>query len=665
VLSVVLATLSGCGTRSKVVVYTFETPPTSWEVVSNSGGGELFSVRDHHLDLAGERSFVEPTAFSSMSGSVDLAFLDAGGRGASRRARSSALAGIVLEHASDPRLFCLALTPRDRGKSRVYRGKNPFVPRGGAGWRERSNAWPTGFSRLEFEVRGGSVTFRVDGKEIDGGELASVPPSGKPGWRVGIFSSGARTRWNNFIVGESGSAAFSASSHIDWGDSTTITSLEREFLLEAKRFESRPSRSGVFAVVAPLTGALAACRAIGDDSRYDSLSSAAAKTAAQLRGAARRVGEEELLVKAFGSIARTTSERRTILGVSDQEFVQRAKKAEAAGRWTEALVYYTVALEVESDAATEASVRELMSKLPTPSYSLAVDDSRANKKSLVSSMRFRERVTASYGGLRRGGDNRGISIRLQIQKADIDSEKETATRRVSVADGSARIPEAERKELERLKTSRDDDLREAIANAHVLKASAQVLGGDTLEYVRPFTLDGKKYDLHATDGKRLAKDYARYSQLKQKWDRLAGRMHIEQISAKRTTVSIAFRARLDVFYDGKVIVDGEMFDVYRGLELWEHPAVPDKGIARSKPSNAEFQAAVAWVRERVLRRFDRLISTANILSKLSRDQRLTFLIGVARGTRGSRDELSLRWAIQQEFGIESVLRDSVARRLLD
>ena len=664
VVGLLLALTSGCGGRSKIVVHTFETPPTSWDVVHAAGGGELYSVRDHHLDLAGVRVFVEPTAFTSLSGSVDLAFLDSGstrGRGSGR----VGIAGVFLENESARRFFCFALRPRDRGQWRAYRAESPFEPRGGAGWRDRAGTGPTGFSRLEFETRGHSVVFRVDGREIAGGQLASSAQGSPSAWRVGIFSSGARTRWNNFVVGDNVDASFAPSSHVDWGDAATVVGLESEFRRQAKSFETRPSRGGVFALAAPLGGALEACRRNGDSDRYDALSSSAAGVAVGLRGAARRIGEEELFVKAFGSLARTSSERRTILGVADSEFTERATRAEAAGHSIEALVCYAAALEIESEASLESRFRALKSKIPTLSYSFVVDDSRARKKKLISTMKLHERVNAVYGGLPRGGGDHVLSVRLVIQKANVNTEKEDAVRRVSVAVGGAGMLEVERRELERLRSSRGDDLREAIANARVLEAGAELLGSRASERPGPFTLNGKTYRLAGSDGERLSKDYARYAELQAKWDRLAGRLRTEQVAAKRTTVSISFKARLDVMYDGRPIVSAEPFDEYLGLELWDHPALPDKGVERSKPSNAEFQLALVSVRARVFRRFDRLISTANVISKLEPDQRLAFLIGAARGARRPRDELSLRWALQKEFGIESVLRDAVARRLLD
>jgi hypothetical protein len=142
-------------------------------------------------------------------------------------------------------------------------------------------------------------------------------------------------------------------------------------------------------------------------------------------------------------------------------------------------------------------------------------------------------------------------------------------------------------------------------------------------------------------------------------------MRTETVDGERTTVSIRFKATLELHFNGRRIVGPERFDEYLGLELWKHGAVAEKGIERSVPSQRDIDSAVEALSDRVLRRFARLVSKANVVSRLEPADKLGFLVALARGTRRPQDEVSLQWALEQELGLSSVVRDGVARRLLE
>jgi len=665
IAALALSLASGCGSTSKVVLHTFEIPPTSWVELTTARaghGGRLdapLSVRNHHLQLSGSRALLETAAFEQLRGSVDLAIVGGDPDG---------IAGVFLWQNGAAKLLCLALRPRGEGQSRFYRGAVPFVPTGGAGWKRRLGG-ATGFARIGFAVQGGKAEFRIDGKVVGSRSVSSAATagSGPAVWQVGVFSHGVKSRWNSFIVADPRDAgsrdgrAYSPEQYVDWGDAGTADRLVAEFAGASRRFANDPSRPGVFAIAAPLEAALNICRANGDTTRLAKIQSQANDVAAKLRSAARRIGEDELWISAFRDTAKSGGDREKLLGAEGADFAKKAADARAQKRFAEALVWAAAALEVRSTPEGLRGFEDLSRRVPALGFAFRFDESKKRKK-ILDEAKFREILTGKYGGLSRRDD--GIVVDLTVKRSDIASEVEKATRRVTVSAEGMGMSEEERKELERLESSRAEDLREAIAGAQAIRASAQVLGRSAVEDLQDYEFDGKTYELHINEGKRLRKDFARYRALKSRWDSLAGKTRIEEIDAERTTLSMWFRAGLDVSFRGKKIVSGEELSEYFGIELWKHAADPAKRIEASRPTKGDLREALDIVRARALRRFDRLTSKHHLITKLSADERVAFFVQIARGTGSNADQISLRWLLQEEFGLSSVLRDRVARRLL-
>ena len=59
-----------------------------------------------------------------------------------------------------------------------------------------------------------------------------------------------------------------------------------------------------------------------------------------------------------------------------------------------------------------------------------------------------------------------------------------------------------------------------------------------------------------------------------------------------------------------------------------------------------------------------MISRAKLLARLEKSDRLALLVRLARSSGNSRDELTLRWYLEKEFGFKEVLCDEVSRHLL-
>ena len=174
-----------------------------------------------------------------------------------------------------------------------------------------------------------------------------------------------------------------------------------------------------------------------------------------------------------------------------------------------------------------------------------------------------------------------------------------------------------------------------------------------------------KYELHIDDGKRALKDHARLSALRAKWDGLKSKLSYEEIEAERTTVSINFSAVVELVYRGQILVAAGELSAYRGLVLWLHDAVAEKGIEGSAPSKDDIRPAAEAVRRRVLGQFAGHISKAKLLAKLGRQDRLALLLRLARASGNTEDILSLRWYLGRDFEFKEVLCDEVSGRLLN
>lgn len=650
---------SGCADKETLVVHTFESAPRNW--LERSGKGESpqasagLDVSSHSLRLQGTRVLLDPTRFDDFNGIIDVTV--AGGT-------PKGFAGIFLKREGDEKFYCFALRPWGAGEYRYYAANDPLRPAGGSGWQTAKRNTPAGYVRIGFEYRGGKIRFSMDDENFSPGfeiVLSQVKTAGS--WRVGIFSMGLDTRWNNFIVSDDFSGRRLVN-FVEWGGAEAAKNLEREFMDGARAFIENPNRSNIFTLTAALSGAHNIYRHIGAKSESESLGARAAGLLDRMKSAARRLGEEELLVRCFSMGVSSATDRRRVPGARGEDFIARGQKAADGERFAEAAVYYAAALSLQDGPQLAAKLAAAKSKIPIPSYSFEVDDEKV-KNRVVPQSRFRSAVQTDFGGLPRQDDG-DLVIRVEVNRSSSSKDVETATRRIPIIVGGEGMSSAEREEMLRLEREFPEFLIDAMARAEIRRVSIQLTGRkEARGALNTYTIDGKPYDLHIDDGERALKDHARLGALRKEWNGLKNKVSYEEIEAERMTVSINFNASVDLLYKGRSVLENEKIGAYRGIVFWRHDAVEEKGIEASTPSNSEFQQAVEAVRRRVLSQFAGLISRAKLLAKLERADRLSLLLRLARASGNIKDVLTLNWYLGQEFGFKEVLCDEVSRRLLN
>ena len=653
-----VALFSGCAGKDVLVVHTFQSAPGNWRELSASGDSSAASsalrVSSHSLRVNGTRVLLEPTRFENFRGIVDVAVAGGAPKG---------FAGVFLHRDGDDRFYCFALRPWGTGEYRYYAASDPLRPAGGSGWQSANRNSPAGYVRIGFEYAGGKIRFSLDDQEFIPSFESILSRAGDSGaWQIGIFSMGLDTRWNNFIISNDIAGAQLAVL-ADWGGVEAAGNLEREFVDGTKTFISNPNRSNIFTLTAALSGAQKIYGQHGAGAESRKLSARAAGLLEPLKAAALRLGEEELLVRCFAMGASSVTDRRRILGAGGEDFSARAQAAEAAGRHTEAAVYYAAALSLQKDSRLADKLEVAKSKIPIPSYSFEMDEEKV-KNRVVAQSRFRAAVQADFGGLPRKEDA-DLVIRVKVNRSSASKDVETATRQIPVIVGGVGMSSAEREEMLRLQREIPEFIVDAKARAEIRRVSIQLSGRTGPQgALDTYTIAGKKYELHIDDGKRAVKDQGRLNVLQEKWNGLKSKLSYEQLEAERTTVSINFSAVVDLLYKGKTLVSGEKINAYRGIVLWRHEAVPGKGVEASTPSNTDIKQAAEAVRRRVLGQFAGVISRAKLLAKLEKIDRVALLLRLARSSGNSRDELTLRWYLEKEFGFKEVLCDEVSRRLL-
>ena len=653
-----VALFSGCASKDVLVVHTFESDPGNWRELSAGGDSPAAAsglrVASHSLRVKGTRVLLEPARFENFSGMVDVAV--AGGT-------PKGFAGVFLRRDGDDRFYCFALRPWGTGEYRYYAAGDPLRPAGGSGWQSASRNTPAGYVRLGFECAGEKIRFRLDDQEFTPSfETILSRTKGTGAWQVGIFSMGLDTRWNNFIVSDD-LAGKQLAGLADWGGIEAAGELEREFLDGTRAFISTPNRSNIFTLTAALSGAQKIYRQQGAASEARNLSTRAAGMLEPLKDAARRLGEEELLVRCFAMGASSVSDRRRILGAGGEDFSSSAREAEAEGRHAEAAIYYAAALSLQKDSRLADKLELAKSRIPVPSYSFEMDEEKV-KNRVVAQSRFRAAVQSDFGGLPRKEDA-DLVVRVKVNRSSASKDVETATRQVPVIVAGVGMSSAEREELLRLQRELPEFLVDAKARAEIQRVSIQLSGRtESQGALGTYTIAGKEHELHIDDGKRALKDHARLGLLQEKWDGLKSKLEYEQLEAERTTVSINFSAEVDVLYKGKSMVVAEKISAYRGIVLWRHDAIAGKGVEASTPSSADIKQAAEAVRRRVLGQFAGLISRAKLLARLEKSDRLALLVRLARSSGNNRDGLTLRWYLEKEFGFKEVLCDEVSRHLL-
>jgi len=659
-----LALAAGCSSPPRVVVHTFETAPQGWQELASTAPVTL-PVEDNHLDLSGSQALLLPEAFGPARGSVDLALL--GGR--SSRGFAGLFVGLAdpdgnlrAGNGSTGGLACVAI--RANGEVRVYSSDDPQRPLGGAGWSEGAIDALAGFHRLGFEWRQGTITFTVDGEVLDRETLGPADPASR--LRVGLVTSDVDCRWNNLVIGEVAAGHFDPAAHSDWGGTAVADRLAAAFQREAEAFRRRPSRQGALTLVASLEGALEAASGAGDTTRADEFRAAAAGALSELREPARRLGDETLLTEPIGRLAR--ADRSAILGADDTDWVGRARKAEAAGRLGDAMIYFACALEAGGSPDAADDLRRLRERHGALTYSLSVDESRAETTALLSLKHFRSRVQEAWGGLTRVDSNADIDVGVVIRRARYSRDDEVARRRVPVR-GTGRGDGGEtarkRQELDRLEAKFQDDLRDAAACGEIVKEGNRVLGPTSRVMFQKVELRGRSYELPVDAARRLRKLASDIETREAEWEKIRSTVRYEDIQGERRTASFAARVRVAVACLGTPVVKDRELEGYRGLEQWKHDADAARGIAASAFSKDEITTAGKELRQQILDGFSDSISRSSLVAALDEARQVSFLLRVARTTRSREDAANLRWYLEQECGVRGGLRDRVASKLLE
>jgi len=450
---------AGCASKGTMVAHTFDSSPGDWLDLTPAGGENASAgprVKSHYLGVSGTRILMEPSSFESVNGIVDLAVAGGSAKG---------FAGVFLKRTGDDYFYCFALRPWGTGEFRYYAARDPLRPGGGSGWQPTSRKNPAGYARISFEFVDGRLRFSLDDKRYTP-DFDSTLSQGRDGglWQVGIFSMELDTRWNNFIVSDN-SAPGGLLEQVDWGDRSAAMSLDREFTQGAGKFIDKPTRSGIFALTAALSGAERIYRHVGAAADGKKLLSRATEILGSLKVAARSLGEEELLVRCFAIGVSSESDRREVLGAGKKDFVSAGKSASGRESFSEAAVYYAAALSLDENAATSALLEAVKMKIPTPSYSLEIDEDKV-KNRVVAQSRFRAAVQQEYGGLPREEDA-DLEIRVRINRSSATRDSEDATRRIPIVVDGEGMSIAERREMEKLEEELPEFLLDAKARAEV------------------------------------------------------------------------------------------------------------------------------------------------------------------------------------------------------
>ncbi|MEM7235347.1 MAG: hypothetical protein AAF517_24440, partial [Planctomycetota bacterium] len=634
-LAVLSIGLSACSSRTaKTHVETFGSAPSDWleTGIPVSAGSKWkpagsLQVKHRHLDLQGKRVLVDPAEFDNFDAQVQFAF---SGGGSYR-----SFAGLFVREVRPGSKFHV-LARRESGEWRYYHGDDPTSPSGGRGWVKDATS-PVRFRRVGVRVRGSILALLLDGKEVAKGKLSPRGDDGRA-FQVGLVNVDATTRWNNLLIWEDG-AKFSPAGAENWGSASDSSGLLSEFQRHAEKFRRRPTRAGLLALGSALSGAVRS-----SPQRSETLSQAALVRKG-LESPARRIGESRLLAQAFDF----EDNLQDVFGVSQESAAAKAKAAEQSGDAGAALVWYAAALELGRDSEIEAEFSRRQRELKRLSFSADVDSSRAESE-ILTDRAAAQIVREAYGRLANTKPS-DLEIEISIDRAFVDqSVEEDTEREVEVIEGRASAT-ALATQLRKLESQFKADLEDARMRARIILASSQVLGPKVTAQLRNLSLDGETHRVDEPDAKKLSDLHKELSRTRRQHKAQRGRVASrERVKARRVTVSVSAQAHVTVRYRGKVFVDSKTEPaVYEGGELWEHPAKRELGLAASRVRRSDIQSFVVRARERLTSQIRALIGRDSVVARLSKVERLLFLIRIAQATGDLSDRDRLEWYLQQNF----------------
>lgn len=637
----------GCRAPPAASVRTFCEPPAGWRDLD--GRETQFAVRSCHLEVRGDSSLVDPTPFEGdLEAAVDVAFAGGDARG---------FAGLFVEDraAKERPFFCVAV--RATGEVRTFRSSRPEEPLGGRGWEAASRS-PAGFIRLAASVKAGEVRFSLDGRAAGG---LPLDPAGAPGrtFAVGIFNRGATTRWKNFAAGESKAPGeFRPEEHGFWGGEADAAALLERASLEARDFAARPSRSGVYPVVASLDQALRILRGGTDAALLRDAEGRANRIAESLLQAADAIGETPFLRTALAGLAGASSFAVRSPGAA--RYLERAREAEQRGARAEAFCLY-VAAELEGAGAEAGERAKALGSSFAPLGLEVVVKGDPPEALFDARLETARALSALYGSTVRTGEGE-----LRVEVATLRSSKEVETReaerRIPVyARGGEALSKLE-EEAEALSRKIRDDLTEALARATILKASKRSEVPPPGGEMREVLVGGKRHEVLVDDARRLEAAEGRLGELRKKIAEEKPRTSVayETIPAKLQTVSVVYEFSLSAYLGSKPIVRVAKERVYRGVEQWEHPADRRRGIPASRFRPEPVREAVEAVRSAAMERIRTAVSPESVLAGLSREERLPFAIRHAKAARTEEARALLEEVLEDVLGLRGSLRRRVA-----
>lgn len=654
-----LGLLAGCGSLPPMTVETFRVPPAGWADIY--GAAIQLNVRNAHLELAEDLALEDPTEFTNFKAMVDVAFVGGNPKG---------IAGLFVSipDGDSRSFFCLAM--RSGGEWRTYRSADPLEPVGGRMWQAPLREAPGGFFRLGARSTGGGVQFTLDGKAVEQypieGPSSLSGPDGPPrALQLGIFNRQAVSRWKNFIAGEEApDQEFRPEDHEFWGQAADAQALEALASSAASSFKSKPTRMGIYAVVASLDEASRIHEKLGDAQGRASLGTLASRISSQMTEGARKIGDSDLHSRAFAFLRSGAKEDGGGTSEAKAALLAKARAAEKAGALGRALCFYLAAAEGGGDPSLDSRIRSLKSKLPP--LRLDFQLSSTAEEPLFDVREFWQVTREIYGGLPRqeGGE---LEIAVRVNKSSNEVDEKDSERKVPVSSSGTDKLRDLLKERSTLEARLPNDLLDARARANVLRGSSSFAGPSALADLKEYRIQGKVHVLPMTDGDKIVRAYKRLDELGALISEEERKQEItyRTIKAKVRTFSIIVDASYSASLDGKQVLEVKNERTYLGIEQWSHAASKKLGIAAARFSDEEAREAAESVRERALRRFQTAISLDNFLAKLGEADRLSFLVRLLRSSGGDEIRDKLKWAVQSEVGLKGQRLEEIARRLED
>ncbi len=655
----------GCLGPAPYVVETFQSSPRGWVVIDRNGESPAADLRVEHgrLLLGGARMLCQDFVLrESFSGLVDIAI--AGGD-------ADGIAGVFVEESTplSRTVHCLAINTR--GEWASYDG-NPMVPPPLGRWRALEGRSIVDHLRVRMAKYGDGLVLSVDGAPETIAAFRVTAAASRlarsSGFRIGVFTYLLDVTVDNFIVGDDSieSVPFNPERHTWWGTRADAIGLVELATHRARAFAQHPRRMSFLGVIEPLDAARHVHIENGDAIGLQSMQETAARLLQSSRVAVDAARSEDLLNLAIATLDLGSSERDRLLGDRLSSLLDGARRARSEGRPAESLIFYLAAREVGQDEEIRASIENLSRDILRPlRLDLEVEDRSSGADRIdVDERRFARAAIDAYGSLPRSSSGE-LAVRLVILEAVHDHDRARATRNVLVTRLEGALTAEQAEELERLEKQFPEDLRDARKRALIMKAGS--IKPDIESSMRRVSFSEVGVDeaeIHRSD----------LVSLRQTYDRLVALRTLAK-DAEKSTVRVLvpaesitdlarFRVSYEVALEGRTLLEGTVSGV-RGVEQWEHDAVPEKRVAASHHDPVRGEQVIHAARRQVLARLRTDISRDSLFGKLTPDESTALLVRIARATRSKDDRFVLQWRLRNRYGLRGLTLENVTRFLVE